>query len=75
MKIMAILYNWKTTEQMEAGFSLNNTNKQDENTYGCHHARSYPSFQHIPLPLTFIWAWFSLQLFSLFSTDPSSLDS
>ena len=44
---MSILYNWKTADRMEAGFSLSDRPEQAENTPGRHHARSYHRFRDI----------------------------
>ena len=44
MKIRAILYNWKTADREEVGFSLSNRPKRYENTPGWHHARCYDRF-------------------------------
>ena len=38
MKMRTIVYNWKTDDLMETGFSSNIRPKRAENTPGCHHA-------------------------------------
>ena len=38
LKNRAILYNWKTADQIEAGIALNNGVKRAENTPGWQHA-------------------------------------
>ena len=48
-KIWAILYNWKTANLIEAGFSLNIRAKQSENKFDWHHAYSYYRFRYIQL--------------------------
>ena len=50
-KIHAILYNWKTANRIEEGFSLNNTAKRAENATGWYHACSY-RFRDISLQFT-----------------------
>ena len=49
MKIGAILYNWKTAERIEVGFSLSNRDKLAEITPGRHHARTYYSVARYPI--------------------------
>ena len=44
MKIRDILYNGKTADRIEVGFSFSNRPKLSENTPGGHHASSYHSF-------------------------------
>ena len=47
----AILYNWKTADRMEVGYSLNNRAKQVENAPDSHDAQNYDSFPDIQLQL------------------------
>ena len=37
MNTRAILYNWKTADQIEAEYSLNNKASRAKNKPGCHH--------------------------------------
>ena len=56
--VLTILYNLKTADGIEAGFSLNNRPKQAENT----HPHSYHLFQDILSHFPYIFLWFSTDL-------------
>ena len=69
-KFRAILYNWKTADRIEAGFSLNKRVKRAENKSDWHHARSNHRFRDIWLqftPVKLMWKTFFLVFFPSFS--------
>ena len=65
-KIRTILYDWKTDDRIEAGFSLNNRAKRVENRSGWHHARSYRRLRYIRLQFKSVRPFFFKHFFIVF---------
>ena len=66
LKIRAVLYNWKTADQIDAEFFLNNRPKGAENPPG---TQSSP-FTRYPTSVDISQAYFKKLFYFFFSADP-----